>query len=151
MPARVHAVASSQNDIALEEDITEDIRASAHEGLRVVHAATSGGGCPPSRVPLRFQGNDRGFGNRLGWALTAAAVAEALNAPALLTYWPGGRKKVNGDGTRALHGASNAERTNAFPLLPRALVSLAHSKSSSPCIQSDPPFPAVGLVSVRLA
>lgn len=64
-------------------------------------ARRGGGGsdslCPPYPAPLRFVGNSRGLGNRIGWALTAAAVAEAANAPALLTYWPGADRRINGD------------------------------------------------------
>ena len=140
------AVASGQSDVAsaLEKAITEDIRTSAislrvrphmanqHEG----HAATSGG-CPPSLVPLRFQGNERGFGNRLGWLLTAAAVAEALNVPALLTYWPGGRRKINGDSTELT--VHRMYRTHL-------LLPIRHTHNPSAFDTARP-----GCVSVRLA
>lgn len=43
--------------------------------------------CNPSQ-PLRFISTaSAGWGNRIGWLLTAAAIAEALNKSAIYTYW----------------------------------------------------------------
>ena len=86
--------------------LKERILTTVKQDVRLQHAARSSAAvdsrgslhvCPPSATALRFSGNDRGFGNRMGWPLTAAAVAEALNAPVLWSYWPGANKIINGD------------------------------------------------------
>ena len=47
----------------------------------------TGAVCNPSQ-PLRFISTaSAGWGNRIGWLLTAAAIAEALNKSAIYTYW----------------------------------------------------------------
>jgi len=47
--------------------------------------------CPEANasvLPLKVRGNTQGLGNRVGWYLTVAALADALGRPAVFTSWP---------------------------------------------------------------
>ena len=43
--------------------------------------------CPPSPSLLKARGNSQGIGNRIGWYLTVAALAEGLGRRAVYTSW----------------------------------------------------------------
>ena len=63
------------------------LRQGPHEGSAREAGMTGAVVCNPSQ-PLRFISTaSAGWGNRIGWLLTAAAIAEALNKSAIYTYW----------------------------------------------------------------
>ena len=60
-------------------------RASA---LAVTRTAFEPIGCPPAHHrPLKVRGNSQGLGNRLGWYLTVAALAESLGRRAFTSWF----------------------------------------------------------------
>ena len=67
--------------------------------------------CPPHPTALRVESNTQGIGNRFGWWLTAAALAEALNRPAVYTYWAQGVPRLGGRN----YDVSEVRRLVQFP------------------------------------
>lgn len=59
-------------------------------------APCDGDACGCSSRPLRVLDNFQGWGNRIGWWLTACALAEALHRPAVITGWHGAPKTMGG-------------------------------------------------------
>ena len=98
--AREELTSAIRSDFAMDKVLAlSDEGAGSRGGLGMGAGAgeSTASSCPLLPAPLLFLGNKRGLGNRLGWALTAAAVAEAANAPAILSYWPGASAVINGD------------------------------------------------------
>ena len=55
----------------------------------VQRASRHTSGCPPTNgMALKVKANFQGLGNRVGWYLTAAALADALGHPFVYTSWP---------------------------------------------------------------
>ena len=81
----------------------------------------------PAGRPLKVLDNFQGWGNRIGWWLTTAALGEALNREAVYTGWHGAPKTAGGRN----YDYSEVRRLVRFPRILRFLEDVVESNRTA--------------------